>query len=91
MIHSRRWDFGRGDHARIGQAAGGVLLLYRSGAADPAGPSFASDPVSDRGGPGLLVERLRGLYSGMGRPSIAPEMLLRAMLLQAFYSIRSGR
>ena len=31
------------------------------------------------------------LYSGMGRPSVAPEMLLRAMLLQAFYSIRSER
>ena len=32
-----------------------------------------------------------GLYSGMGRPSIAPEMLLRAMLLQAFHAIRSER
>src|ERR687897_532565 len=32
-----------------------------------------------------------GLYSGVGRPSIPPEMLLRAMLLQAFYSIRSER
>ena len=31
------------------------------------------------------------LYSGLGRPSIAPEKLLRAMLLQAFYSIRSER
>jgi transposase len=31
------------------------------------------------------------LYSGMGRPSIPPEMLLRAMLLQAFYSVRSER
>jgi transposase len=31
------------------------------------------------------------LYSGRGRPSIAPERLLRAMLLQAFYSIRSER
>ena len=31
------------------------------------------------------------LYSGTGRPSIAPEMLLRATLLQAFYSIRSER
>ncbi|HEX4096958.1 MAG TPA: IS5 family transposase [Caulobacteraceae bacterium] len=32
------------------------------------------------------------LYAArMGRPSIAPEMLLRAMLLQAFYSIRSER
>jgi len=31
------------------------------------------------------------LYSGMGRPFIAPEKLLRAMLLQAFCSIRSER
>lgn len=31
------------------------------------------------------------LYSRMGRPSIAPERLFRAMLLQAFYSIRSER
>lgn len=31
------------------------------------------------------------LYSGLGRPSIAPEKLLRAMLLQAFYGIRSER
>ena len=31
------------------------------------------------------------LYSSTGRPSIAPEMLLRAMLLQAFYSVRSER
>jgi transposase len=31
------------------------------------------------------------LFSGMGRPSIAPEMLLRAMLLRAFYSVRSER
>ena len=31
------------------------------------------------------------LYSGTGRPSIPPERLLRAMLLQAFYSIRSER
>ncbi len=31
------------------------------------------------------------LYSRMGRPSIAPEKLLRALLLQAFYSVRSER
>jgi transposase len=31
------------------------------------------------------------LYSGIGRPSIAPEKLLRATLLQAFYSVRSER
>jgi transposase len=38
-----------------------------------------------------LSEDFAALYSGLGRPSIAPEMLLRAMLLQAFYSIRSER
>jgi transposase len=31
------------------------------------------------------------LYSPIGRPSVPPEKLLRAMLLQAFYSIRSER
>lgn len=31
------------------------------------------------------------LYTSFGRPSIAPEKLLRAMLLQAFYGIRSER
>src|SRR5437899_5412917 len=30
-----------------------------------------------------------GLYSHVGRPSIAPERLLRALLLQVFYSVRS--
>lgn len=40
---------------------------------------------------GRLSVDFAGLYSGMGRPSVAPEMLLRAMLLQAFYSIRSER
>jgi transposase len=29
------------------------------------------------------------LYAPIGRPSIPPEKLLRAMLCQAFYSIRS--
>lgn len=31
------------------------------------------------------------LYSRTGRPSIPPEQLLRALLLQAFYTIRSER
>jgi transposase len=31
------------------------------------------------------------LYAFEGRPSIAPEKLLRASLLQAFYSVRSER
>ena len=38
-----------------------------------------------------LSGRFAALYSKIGRPSIPPEQLLRAMLLQAFYSIRSER
>jgi transposase len=47
---------------------------------------------------GIVNEALAALsdefstpYSPSGRPSIPPEKLLRAMLLQAFYSIRSER
>ena len=38
-----------------------------------------------------LSGEFSALYACMGRPSIPPEKLLRAMLLQAFYSIRSER
>ena len=46
----------------------------------------------------MVDEALRGmssqfakLYSRTGRPSVAPEKLIRALLLQALYSIRSER
>src|SRR5712664_4677818 len=38
-----------------------------------------------------LQPRLNKLYAKTGRPSIAPEKLLRALLLQALYSVRSER
>ena len=38
-----------------------------------------------------LEHEFSALYAPIGRPSIPPEKLLRAMLLQAFYSIRSER
>jgi len=38
-----------------------------------------------------LSSRFEGMYSVFGRPSIAPEKLLRALLLQVFYSVRSER
>jgi transposase len=38
-----------------------------------------------------LNDQFSALYSDNGRPSIAPEQLLRALLLQAFYTIRSER
>jgi transposase len=38
-----------------------------------------------------LNEQFAALYAENGRPSIPPEQLLRALLVQAFYSIRSER
>src|SRR5499425_1603522 len=38
-----------------------------------------------------LSRRFDAMYAGVGRPSIAPEKLLRAPLLQMLYSIRSER
>src|SRR6202790_3647127 len=40
---------------------------------------------------GSLSAEFDRLYSASGRPSIAPEYILRALLLQAFYSVRSER
>jgi transposase len=38
-----------------------------------------------------LSGEFQQLYAANGRPSIPPERLLRALLLQAFYSVRSER
>src|SRR5574338_1056672 len=38
-----------------------------------------------------LSPKLEQLYARTGRPSIAPERLLRALLLQVLYSLRSER
>ncbi len=38
-----------------------------------------------------LSPALDALYADSGRPSIAPEYMLRALLLQVFYSVRSER
>ena len=38
-----------------------------------------------------LSPELETLYARTGRPSIAPEKLLRALLLQVLYSLRSER
>src|ERR1700719_2587922 len=39
----------------------------------------------------VLSSELEGLYSKIGRPSIAPEQMLGALLLQMLYSVRSER
>ena len=48
-------------------------------------PRLANAALAD------LSRDFEALYTAFGRPSIAPEKLLRAMLLQAFYGIRSER
>ena len=40
---------------------------------------------------GSMSGAFDALYASTGRPSIPPEMLLRALLLQAFYGVRSER
>jgi transposase len=47
-------------------------------------------PIVDRALKALSGD-FETLYAPLGRPSIPPEKLLRALLLQAFYSVRSER
>ena len=38
-----------------------------------------------------MAKEFDGMYAKTGRPSVPPERLLRAALLQIFYSVRSER
>jgi transposase len=38
-----------------------------------------------------LSQKVTRMYSTIGRPSIPPEQLLRALLLQVLYTVRSER
>src|SRR6202167_26571 len=91
MIHFaprkiRRWRV-RGDDNRTGKLFSYVDLEARVRRDHPlrAIRRIVNEALS------ALEREFAGLYSPIGRPSIPPEKLLRAMLLQAFYSIRSER
>ncbi len=77
----------RGSDKRSGELFSYVNLEDRVGRDHPlrAIREIANVALADLSG------EFAALYSGTGRPSIAPEMLLRALLLQAFYSVRSER
>ncbi len=77
----------RGGDARSGALFSYVDLEARVGNSHPlrAVRQLVNEALS------ALEKEFSALYSPMGRPSIPPEQLLRAMLLQAFYSIRSER
>ena len=73
------------------RAAGIDVQLRVAGGAGPGGPSAAGDPADDRRALARLSPQFGTLYVQFGRPSIPPEQLLRALLLQALYTIRSER
>ena len=78
----------RGSDERAGSLFSYVDLEARVRSDHPLRPirEIASAALSD------LTQAFEALYSPrLGRPSIPPERLLRAMLLQAFYGIRSER
>ena len=77
----------RGLDARTGELFSYVDLEARVRAGHPLRPirAIVNEALS------ALEQELAPLYARIGRPSIPPEKLLRAMLLQAFYSIRSER
>ena len=69
----------------------GHVQLPVAGAARAGGPSAARDPPDDRRRVEPAVAALRDDVRDDGRPSIPPEQLLRALLLQVLYSVRSER
>jgi len=77
----------RGDDDRTGELFSYVDLEKRVRPDHPlrAIRTIVNDALS------ALEGDFAGLYAPIGRPSIPPEKLLQAMLLQAFYSIRSER
>jgi transposase len=77
----------RGGDERSGTLFSYVDLEARGGKEHPLRTirSIVNDALASLSG------EFSALYARIGRPSIPPEKLLRAMLLQTFYSIRSER
>ena len=78
----------RGEDQRSGSSCSAMSILKRGfGQSHPlrAIRAIVNEALT------ALEREFAALYSPIGRPSIPPEKLLRAMLLQAFYSIRSER
>ena len=77
----------RGGDGRTGELFSYVDLEKRVRADHPLRPirAIVNEALA------ALQQEFALLYACIGRPSIPPEKLLRSMLLQAFYSIRSER
>jgi transposase len=66
-----------------------AVQLRELRSAGSIGSSVATDPQDSRRGAGGAVAGVREAVCRAGTGSIAPDKLLRALLLQAFYSVRS--
>ena len=85
ISYSGDFDAGRGSDER------GVVLLVDVEARIGANHPLRAMRRLTNAALAELDPRFSALYQGIGRPSIAPERLLRASLLQLLYSIRSER
>ena len=77
----------RGDDDQAGSMFSYVPLEKRIPRDHPLRPLRAMVDEALHG----LSRRLNGLYAKTGRPSIPPERLLRALLIQILFSVRSER
>ncbi len=77
--------------AWAGYPTGRDVQLSFAGGASPGDPSAAAIRQYVDTALTALSPQLERLYARTGRPSIAPEKLLRALLLQVLYSLRSER
>src|SRR5215203_7456834 len=73
--------------ARLGSSERVFVLLCRSGEADPSGSPPENHPQAGGRRAGLPGSDLCRSLRRPGRPSIPPERLLRAMLLQEHFSV----
>jgi transposase len=87
-VFENRPDVLRKMVARLGKHRRRLNFCYEAG---PCGYGLQRSDHPLRAIRGLVNEALVALEREFAVPSIAPEKLLRAMLLQAFYSIRSER
>ena len=80
-----------GLHAGDIFGSGAAVFVHFARGASGGEPSAEEDPRACARCAGELNRSLSKLYANDGRPSIPPEQLLSALLLQVFYGIRSER
>ena len=68
-----------------------LIQLSLAGATRPGRPSLRAIRQMTDGALRQLSPQFEAIYATSGRPSVPPEQLLRALLLQALYTVRSER